>query len=304
MSKGGVFYPLKDWDCKRKWESQRLNDATFVDYFDRLRNLAINMFEWKNLPDTIDARFLELTLVERGFAVYFDEPDVGNLALTCMISGPLDVYRIPIWRRAYANNGFQRDLNNQNSVLIYNNYLHMPSMLTVALYARRLYEIERTIDVNVKAQKTPVLILSDETQRLTMENIYKKYDGNSPVIFGSKDLDIIGVQVMKTDAPFVAAELNVLKRQVWNEALTFFGIENSNTEKRERLVTNEITSNLGGVQAQRYVMLNARRDAAAKINRMFGTSIEVDFRQELSLINPMADTTTTTMEDMVSGGDD
>lgn len=291
MSKGGVFYPLKDWsNCK--WETQKINNATFLDYYDRLRNLAINMFEWKNVPDTIDVRFLELTLCERGFAVYFDEPDIGNLALTCMISGPLNIYRIPTRRRAYAVNGFQRDLSDRDSVIIYNNYLHTPSMLTVILYARRLYEIERTIEVNVKAQKTPVIILCSEQQRLTLENIYKKYDGNYPVIFGAKDLDLTGVTSLKTDAPYVAADLYTLKRQIWNEALTFFGIANSNTEKKERLVTDEITSNLGGVEAQRYVMLNARRDAAAKINEMFGTNIEVDFRQDIAMFNPTSDTTT------------
>lgn len=267
---------------REKWESALLNNRTYLQYYNRLLELAINMYEWKNLPDTVDERFLELTLFSDGMAVFFqDDGGLGYLCLQCMIGGELDVYRIPIDRTAYATNGYQMRLNNQNSVIIFNNYTHTNSMLDIEMYARRLYEIERTIDVNVKAQKTPVLIRATENQRLTMKNLYMQYDGNEPFIFGDKQLDMDGIKVLKTDAPYVADKLNILKRQIWNEALTYLGIENSNTEKRERLVSDEITSNLGGVTAQRFCRLNARRKAAEQINKMFGLDIQVDFREEV-----------------------
>lgn len=267
---------------REKWESALLNNRTYLQYYNRLLELAINMYEWKNLPDTVDERFLELTLFSDGMAVFFqDDGGLGYLCLQCMIGGELDVYRIPIDRTAYSTNGYQMHLNNQNSVIIFNNYTHTNSMLDVEMYARRLYEIERTIDVNVKAQKTPVLIRATENQRLTMKNLYMQYEGNEPFIFGDKQLDMDGVKVLKTDAPYVADKLNILKRQIWNEALTYLGIENSNTEKRERLVSDEITSNLGGVVAQRFCRLNARRKAAEQINKMFGLNIQVDFREEV-----------------------
>lgn len=278
----------------REWEAKKLNDDTFLDYFYRLQEIAINMFEWCNLPETVDERFLELTLCENGYAVYFNDENIGDLALTCMIGGELDVYRIPIKRRAYANNRYNKELTNNNSVLIFNNYLHTPSMMTILLYARRLTEIERTIEVNVKAQKTPVAILADEAQVLTMKNIYGKYAGNEPVIIGAKNLDLKSIQSINTQAPFVSDKLNILKRQIWNEAMTIFGVENANSEKKERLVSDEVLSNLGGVQAQRYVMLNSRRQAAKKINKMFGTNIEVNFRQDYSALNIDMPTTTTT----------
>lgn len=267
---------------REKWESALLNNRTYLQYYNRLLELAINMYEWKNLPDTVDERFLELTLFSDGMAVFFqDDGGLGYLCLQCMIGGELDVYRIPIDRTAYATNGYQMRLDNQNSVIIFNNYTHTNSMLDVEMYARRLYEIERTIDVNVKAQKTPVLIRATENQRLTMKNLYMQYDGNEPFIFGDKQLDMDGIKVLKTDAPYVADKLNILKRQIWNEALTYLGIENSNTEKRERLVSDEVTSNLGGVSAQRFCRLNARRKAAEQINKMFGLNIQVDFREEV-----------------------
>lgn len=261
------------------WQAQKLNTLTFDDYFFRLEELAINMFKWTGLPDSVDERFLELTLAEYGYALYFNDEIMGNLALTCMIGGTLDVYRIPTWRRAYAANGYQKQCSNKDSVIIYNNYLRQPTMMTVTLYARRLAEIERTIETNVRAQKTPKIIITEENQLLTWKNLQKKIDDNETAIFINRGTDINSYNVLDTSAPFVCDKLNLLKRQIWNEALTFFGINNVSSDKKERLVSDEVETNLGAVEAQRNVMLNARRQAAEKINRMFGTNISVDFRE-------------------------
>lgn len=286
-------YKLFDrWANRKNWDPYLLNNDTFLDYFYRLEEICINMFSWENVPDTIDPRFIELTLCEYGFAVYFNEEDIGNVALTCALGGPLDIYREPIYRRAYANNGFQRELDNTNSVLIFNNYLHQPSILTIMLFARRLAEIERTIDVNVKAQKTPVVITCDESQLLTVKNAYKDMAENVPVIIGSKNMDWKNISALQTGAPLVSLELNNLKRQIWQEAMTFFGVSNTNTEKKERQIGLEVSTNLGAVMAQRYVMLNSRREAAKKINKMFGTNIEVNFRQDFEMFNVDMPTTT------------
>lgn len=267
---------------KRRWQSAELNNKTYSDYYNRLMELALNVFEWENLPPSVDERFIELTLYETGYCLYFNDEIIGNLALTCTIGGQLDVYRIPLLRRAYAVNGYNKMCSAKDSVLIFNNYLHTPTQSTIELFARRLYEIERAIDINVKAQKTPTLILSSEQQRLTMKNLYMQYDGNEPFIFGDKNLDIDGIKSLKTDAPFVADKLETLKHQVWNEALTFCGIENSNQDKKERLVSDEVGSNYGNIEAQRNVMLNARKQAVKKINSMFGTNIDVHFRSNLA----------------------
>ncbi len=281
-------------------EAMLMNDATYLDYYYRLKELAINMFEWQNLPPTVDERFLELTLYEIGYCLYFNDEFIGNLALTSTIGGQLDLYRIPVERRAYAVNGYYNTKTAKDSVLIFNNYLHTPTDLTIRNFARRLYEIERTIDVNVKAQKTPTLILCTEQQRLTMKNLYMQYDGNEPFIFGDKDLDLTGVQVLSTNAPFVADKLEVLKHNIWNEAMTFIGIENGNQDKKERLVSEEVSSNSGSIEAQRNVMLNARRQACDQINLMFGTDIWVNFRSNLpTLVNGenMSDTEIETTSD-------
>ena len=202
------------------WESAYMNNSTFTQYYNRLVELSISMFEWKNLPDTVDPRFLELCLFTDGQAIFFNDDELGYLALQNAMNGGFNVYRIPINRRAYASNGYQRQLSDKDSVIIFNNYLHTNSQLDAVMFAKRLYNLDRAIDVNANAQKTPVLIKCDETQRLTMLNLYKNYDGNMPFIFADKSLNTNALQVLNTGAPYVADKLYQLKTQIWNEALT------------------------------------------------------------------------------------
>lgn len=267
------------------WESEWLNNRTYIHYYNRLTELAISMFEWKNLPDSIDPRFLELVLFSDGMAVFFKDEVLGYLALQTMIGGNLDVYRIPKIRRAYATNGYNRSLDEKDSVIIFNNMLHTNCLTDVELFARRLYECDRTIDVNIKAQKTPIMIACDENQRLTMKNLYQQYDGNEPFIFGGKDMDIKKIQAIVTGAPYVADKVMQTKFQIWNEAMTYLGISNVNMHKKERLLNDEVTRNMGSTVASRYTRLEMRKQACKKINEMFGLNIDVDYREDIQLVD-------------------
>ena len=262
------------------WQSARRNNATYLQYYMHLAELAMSMFEWKNLPPTVDARFLELTLFEDGQIVFFKDEELGYLCLQCAVNGGFNVYRIPTNRRAYASNGYQKNLTENDSVIIYNNFLRTNSMLDVRNFAERLYNIDRAIDVNINAQKTPILIKCDEQQRLTMLNTYQQYVGNQPVIFGDKALNTNAFQVLNTGAPLVADKLYTLKTQLWNECLTYLGISNINVQKKERLITDEVTRNQGGTIASRYARLEARRQACDQINRMFGLDVECNYRED------------------------
>ena len=257
-----------------------MNNRTYLQYYNRLTELAISMFEWQNLPETVDQRFLEMCLFGDGMCIFFQDEVLGYLGLQCMIGGKLNVYRIPMERKAYATNGYQRKLDGTNSVIIFNNYLHTNSMIDVEMFSKRLYNLDRAIDVNANAQKTPVLIQCDESQRLTMKNLYKQYEGNEPFIFGSKGLDANGLKVLQTGAPYVADKLYELKTQIWNEALTYLGISNINVVKKERMITDEVTRNQGGTVASRYSRLESRRQACKQINEMFGLDIWVDYRED------------------------
>lgn len=261
------------------------NNNTYLQYLNRLTELAISMFEWKNLPPSVDPRYLELHLFETGCMVYFNDDVIGNLCLDCIVNGRLDVYGNPILRRAYSGyNNYQKLLKESNSVIIWNNYLHTNSVLDIQMFAKRLYNLDRIIDVNANAQKTPVLVQGTEKQRLTLLNLYKEFDGNAPFIFGDKNLDLNSLKAISTNAPYVCDKIYTLKTQIWNEALTYLGISNINIQKKERLITDEVTRNQGGTIASRYSRLESRREAAKKINAMFGTNIEVNYREDFQQV--------------------
>lgn len=276
------FSPVRKNYDSEFWSSAVLNNRTFWAWYDRLKEIAITSFKWENLPESIDKRFLEMQLYEKGMAVFFfDDMLEDYLALMCTISGKLNVYNIPIKRRAYATNGYKKWLNEKDSVIIFNNYLHKNSVSDIELFAYRLTQIDRTIDVNIYAQKTPVLIKTTENQRLTVENVYMKYEGNQPVIVADKNLDDKGIQVFKTDAPFVADKLTDLKVQIWNEALTYLGVSNIAFNKKERMIKDEVQRTQGGVVASRYSRLKSRQEAADMINNMFGLNVSVEYNDAL-----------------------
>ena len=283
---------------KRFKESWIMNDATFNKWLRQLTSISLSVFEWKNIPKTIDARFLEATLFYEGYCLFFRDEDLdlvegergSYLVQQCTISGQIDYYRIPKLRYAYSANGYQAKRDDTNSVLIYNNNIHNNTLPDIELYAYRLYEIDRAIDVNIRGQKTPIMILCDDKQRLVMQNLYKQYDGNEPFIFGNKSLDLTGVQVLNTGSPYLVDKLQAQKMAVLNEFYDFMGISNVQAEKKERLVTDEVTRSMGGAVMQRYGRLTERQRAAGLINNMFGLNVSVDYRENIEELKTQVDT--------------
>lgn len=269
-------------------ENVVMNNSTYYMYLWRLLDLAMSVFEWKNLPEGVDPRMLEMWLLQNGFCVFFYDEDLkyssngeapeGYAVLQCMIAGHWDMYNYPLDRRAYAVNGLNVELDETNSVLIFNDYLRVPMFPTLQLYAQRLAEIDRTIDVNVMNQKTPKIIRCTDKQRLTFQNLMMQVQGNMYWIMSDKNVDLKDIDILDVSAPYVANELQILKHQYWNEALTFLGVENVTTQKKERLITSEVFTQMGDVEAQRFTRLNARKLACKQINELFGLEIDCDFR--------------------------
>lgn len=266
-------------------DAASLNALTYEDLFRRLCSVAVNTYQWINLPPEINERFLELSLFATGTAIFYWE-DIAEryVALTCSYSGPLDVYNIPKRRMAYATNGYNCFLDDTNSVLMFNNYARQSDFPTLEMFAWRMTNALRTMDVNLNAQKTPVLILTDQQQLLSLKQVYNQFQGNQPAIFGSKALDPNSFKVLETNAPFVADKIFDMYLRLWEDALNFLGIETVNRVKSERLITDEVRANLGYAHAQRYVRLNARQLACREINRMFGLNIDVRFRPDLAQV--------------------
>lgn len=264
------------------WDSLHGNEFSAIYYMNRLTELALAMFEWKNLPDTIDYRYLEYILFYDGKALFSHDDGLDNLIVTkCSMCGKMDFYRVPYHRRAFADNGYQRNLTADDSVVCFNNMLRQPCFPAMMFYAKKLWKIDRTIDINLNAQKTPILVEASEDERLTMKNVYMQYDGNQPVIYGSKSMGLAdNIKVFKTDAPYLCDKLYELKNQTWNEALTYLGISNTNTQKKERLISDEVIRDMGGTIASRQSRLEMRRKACDEVNSMFGTNIQCDYRED------------------------
>ena len=256
-------------------------------YRDRLTDIALSCVKWKNLPEEIDPRFLEWCLLYDGMAIFFkDDITEKFVCIQVMPSGQFNMYRIPKERTAYAVNGYQNsDLNENNSVIIYNNLLRKPSVQDIEIYAKKLTNIDLTLNVNVNAQKTPIAIICDETQRLTFQQLYQNYAGNMPFIFGDKGLNLDNVKSINTQADYKGEELNKLKTDIWNEALTYLGVSNVQYQKKERINTEEINRSMGGAFASRRSRIKARQNAVEEINKMFGLSIEVDFEDEVDKLD-------------------
>lgn len=259
------------------------NKMSYMTYYAQLLEIAISRFKWINLPDTVDARFLELALNTKGLALFFKDDDIGYLGMNTTIGGQLSNYNIPINRQAFASNGYKANRTIKDSVIIWNNLIHTNGQLKLLEFAKDLYNLECIIRTNANAQKTPLMILCDERTRLTMENLYQKYQGNAPFIFGSSrnsDLSVTSIQAMNTQAPYLADKLYQLKTNIWNEALTFLGIPNVSVTKKERMLSDEVNRMQGGVFASRYSATESRKQACREINKMFGLNIDVEFRQE------------------------
>ncbi len=257
--------------------SLRENKISWNNYTYRLYEMAMSRGFWSKMPDTIDVRYLEQVLITRGAAVFFYDDVLGYLCLPVTLDGTLDVYGNPRDFVAISDMGYTRHLNINNGVIIYNNYLRTPNIFDIKYYADRLYQYDRIIDVNINAQKTPILIKADQNEVLTMKNVYQKYDGNQPVIFGKKTLSDDSMTVLKTDAPWVADKIYDLKAKIWNEALTQLGIPNSDTTKRERMIKDEVLTAQGAVIATRNSPEKMRQIACDKINMMFGLDIWYQF---------------------------
>lgn len=267
-----------------KTTAQTLNDLTYNDWFFRLMSLARIVYKWENLPDGIDERWIEKYLFNDGKCVFYKDELLGFIVSKCNQQGKLNPYDEPTHVRTHGTGLQSRVLEvDEECVIIGNNSEFVPTNRSASLTAYKLTNIDRAIDINVNAQKTPTLILCDEKQRKTMLEIYKKWDGNEPVIFGDKSLENNPITVAKTDAPIVFKELELQKHMVLNSFLTLIGINNANQDKRERLVNDEVQANNQHVEMSGNIFLASRQEAVRKINKMFNLDIKVSVRVDIDM---------------------
>lgn len=271
-----------------------MNNQTYVDYLERMKKICLSMFEWQNLPSSMDARFIELCLFYNGQAALLYDEDYGYLNTMAADGGYINIYGLPTEIICYSYRFNQRrglytqdigEEKDKECILVMNNYERVPTAATVNLFAYRLAEAQRTADVNIKAQRTPILITTDQKQYFTLKKMYEEYDGNTPAIFADKNvITPDALKSLKTDAPFIAQNIMDYKREIWNEFLTFMGISNL-SEKRERMISNEVDSNNELVNLNLQALLIPRKLACKQFNEKYGLmgdkAIDVKVRSDL-----------------------
>lgn len=241
----------------------------------RLFDLACGCFNFENLDDNIDKPFIIRRFILEGRLLCFRDDILDKMIIYPFTNnGRLNEYNIPIERHVVLmNNGASYNLNDKDSVILRCNVSGTSLARIIDYFARNIYLINRTIQININAQKTPVALQCNEDNRLSYENLLKDYQGNVPVIFGSRDLDLNQMKALSMNAPLVAPQLYELMSNYWNEFLTFFGIPNVSLNKKERLITDEVQRTMGGILVSRQNFENQLKSDFDKVNKMFGTNI-------------------------------
>lgn len=268
-----------------------LNNATIRDYYYRMEKICLSMFEWVDIPSSMNAKYLEKSLYFKGKASVLKHKDYGLINTQCASSGEISIYDEPTSVNCYNRvfneirkvyTGVKGENEYDDCVEIFNNYSGLPTIATIELFAMRLAECDRICDVNIGAQKTPVTWVTDDKTRLSIINAMAQYNGNEPFIVVDKNFNTKeALTVLKTDAPFVADKIIKYKKEIWNEFLTFIGVNNVMVEKSERLISAEANQNNELINFNLQALLVPRQEACKKINERYDTKISVRVRSDL-----------------------
>lgn len=263
---------------KRANLTDLLNDLTARVLYDKFKLIAINGFEWDGLPDDIQERHIERVLFSHGMAGFFIRPNGGFMCLRADDGGRVNVYNDPLNYRM-TGTGFTHLCAASDCVIIPNNKLRLATKPFVLHYVHKLVEAERTMDVNIKSCKTPVIFACDDKDILSFKRLFQMVDGNTPAAFVDKGLNLDAIAAFQTGVKFMGNELMDYKRSVESDLLTFLGQNNTPVDKKERLITDEATANNQLIESFAELQLDARQEAAEAINAKFGLNISVKRRQ-------------------------
>lgn len=262
--------------------SLKENGGTFYHYLYMLLELAISRFKWE-LPDGCNERFLELGLCGMGISVFLYDDDMEEYqTLHVTPEGNYNEYGEPMVRMAYGYNGSQTTVDETNSVLVYNNYLWRPIYDDLVMYAKRLSELDVTVDVNSINQRSPIVAVGDMKSKLTVTNFIKQFMGGVPFIQVKNKFEKDNISTLDLSSHFVADKIYEMKTKIWNEALQFLGIANMSINKQERMITDEVQRSMGGAFAMRNTALITRMQACDKINAKFGLNVSVKWNEDLN----------------------
>ena len=264
-------------------------------YLRYITEIAVNRFKWTGLPELpegdIRPRYMELVMFRKALVVFFKHPQWGQyLCMQASLPGHQDMYYDPTAFHMYGNGSTPGidglTVSAKEAVPIWSNYLRAPDLDMVSIYVRRIAQFDRTLDINLKTMRHPFVLFTDDQNKQSALQMFRQIEEGQPAIIFNKGIggpeglkDMLLVLDMKMD-PDILSDLLVAKKKVWQEMLTFLGINNANQEKRERLVASEVSANDDEVVMARTIALRSREEACEKINKMFGLNISVEWNVE------------------------
>ena len=272
LTPGGTLSPF----FKRNLIGRR---ATF--WYWRLLDMVISLFKWEGLPDTVDRDYLEKVLAGCGFIVWTRDPNDDLRALRGSAAG-FNCYNYPTWTEI-ANPvlpTFKRTFN-LDAILMRNNKFMLPTIPTIREFAYSIAQIDVNMKINLDNLKTTTVFHAKSPQQAKqIKALYEKIlNGEPAVITDSEEFSWTSegkTEVFNPTIPYQVTQLLSDRRTIINDFLTQFGINNVALEKRERLITGEVTGNDQELKIFRDYWLAPRKEAVEKINVMFDTSISVD----------------------------
>ena len=157
--------------------------------YDRFRLLMINQFKWSGLDElNIQERHIENYLFDNGYCLFFEDPNYGLLCLPCNGDGGLNVYGDHLRYRVTGAN-YSRLVKADESVLIENNKLRMSTEKAVFYFVERLFELVRTMDVNVKQLKLQTIFTANDNT-LTVKKIIDEIEKNNWAIITDTSMNV------------------------------------------------------------------------------------------------------------------
>lgn len=280
---------------KKMMENEEIMAVLSANY----QNMAQSVFKWENLPKNIPTIFPEKWLYQNGMCVMFKIEETDEFAILPVAYGSvkLNIYGYPAeWRPYAVGSSVQADnirkmiLNEDNSVLIWNDPERRPTQPFIDYLVKKMVMVDDTIDINVLMQRTPFIFKGNQNNILTAKNMMALISGGENVIY-KDEYDTVAVDVIQTGVPFVSDKLMDIYLEYDNRILSYLGVDNLPVEKQERMLTGETEANDEKLYLIRDARLKMRNEAVEKINKMWGLNVKVDYNDKFR------DTDTQTMLD-------
>lgn len=281
-------YDLATWenipldDLKRQFfaESPKHVDGVFnqaaLYYRQELLRRLSSLFEIKNAPDNWDLNYFWTVLFCEGRIGVTDTP-VGVIPLRCGFSG-LNMYNRPT-TLLFTNpvlGSFERTID-VDGILMHLMYDFQPANLLMQRYATMLAMCDSSLAVTLMNSKVAFIgLASSKAQANTMKRMYDKISAGEPAVFVNQDIgNPANFYFNRVKENFIGEQILAVKRGIINEFLTNIGINNANTDKRERLNTDEVNANNQEIGINICDWLENLQAGADKVNKMFGLNIEI-----------------------------